>query len=436
MKKIFFLIGFLCTLVINAQSLGYNDLGVIFSEEKSNGTARYRGMSGAFGALGGDLSATEINPAGAAVFLKSEFSLSLNFRNENIVSDYYNTVNTQEEDYTNLSQAGAVFVFKNNNSKWSNTALGFNYSISNDYDKNWIANGNSNFPTFIYDSNFTDDGDDSNDIVYLNSDGQSFQNFTNGKNDKFTFSLASQYDDNLYIGGSVTSQDINFYQSVRLQENNNDSNGNTLQGSLSEELSTVGNGVSFSLGLISKASKNLRLGLSYKSPTWYDISEEFSDENGINRFDYTLRSPSKLTGSVAYIFNKNGLISLDYSTRNYSNINMTSNVDLSDVNNGFSTDLKNASELRLGVEIRTKNLNYRGGYHYQQSPYENALSSDHLKGYSLGIGYNFGNVKLDVSYEDANRTDVYNFYPQYSEINPVELKIDTSKVTASLTFNI
>ena len=204
MKNIFFLLGFLCTVVINAQSLGYNDLGVLFSDDQGNGTARYRGMSGAFGALGGDLSAIEINPAGAAVFLKSEFSFSLNFRNQNITSDYYSTLSTIEDDYTSISQAGAVFVFKNFNSKWINTAISLNYSTSRDFDNIWVAQGNSEFPTFIYDNNYTDDGDDTNDILYLNSDGQRFQNFTNGENDKFTFSLASQYDQNLYIGGSIS----------------------------------------------------------------------------------------------------------------------------------------------------------------------------------------------------------------------------------------
>ena len=98
--------------------------------------------------------------------------------------------------------------------------------------------------------------------------------------------------------------------------------------------------------------------------------------------------------------------------------------------------MKNASELRFGAEIRSKEFSFRGGYHYQKSPYKNALSSDHLKGYSLGLGYNFGNIKFDLSYEDANRTDVYDFYPQYPEINPTELNFDTSKITASLVFNI
>lgn len=66
----------LCVAYIsNAQTLDYNDIGVLFSTENINGTARYNAMSGAFGALGGDLSSIETNPAGAAVFLKVNFQL-------------------------------------------------------------------------------------------------------------------------------------------------------------------------------------------------------------------------------------------------------------------------------------------------------------------------------------------------------------------------
>ena len=209
MKKIFCFGVLLCSILITAQetdssiSLGYNDIGVLFSGEDNNGTARSRAMSGAFGALGGDLSATEINPAGMAVFLKSEVSASLNIRNQTINSNYYNTNTSFEDSFANLSQAGLVFAFESGNSKWIRTAVGFNYSISRDFNNSWSANGNSNFATFITDANYTDDGDDSNDTFYLNTDGQQFENQTSGKNDKYTFSIASQYSDNLYIGVSV-----------------------------------------------------------------------------------------------------------------------------------------------------------------------------------------------------------------------------------------
>ncbi|MDR0370456.1 MAG: hypothetical protein LBH80_01175, partial [Prevotellaceae bacterium] len=69
-----------CTLNISAQTtpdiynLQHNDI---------NGTARYMGMAGAFGALGGDVSAVKDNPAGLGVYRQSEFVTTLNLLTQN-----------------------------------------------------------------------------------------------------------------------------------------------------------------------------------------------------------------------------------------------------------------------------------------------------------------------------------------------------------------
>ena len=129
MKKLFFAVMLCITYISNAQTLNYNDIGVSFSKENINGTARYNAMSGAFGALGGDLSAIETNPAGAAVFLKSEFSLSLSNRNSQITSNFYGNSSLTDNDYSNLSQAGGIFVFKTrncNNIRIFKTAISIN----------------------------------------------------------------------------------------------------------------------------------------------------------------------------------------------------------------------------------------------------------------------------------------------------------------------
>ena len=42
------------------------------SQTDLNGTARYLGMSGAFGALGGDISSMSTNPAGLGIYRSSE----------------------------------------------------------------------------------------------------------------------------------------------------------------------------------------------------------------------------------------------------------------------------------------------------------------------------------------------------------------------------
>ncbi|VAW26595.1 putative hemin receptor, partial [hydrothermal vent metagenome] len=59
MRKLYLIVMLCITYISSAQTLSYNDIGVLFSQEKINGTARYNAMSGAFGALGGDLSSIE-----------------------------------------------------------------------------------------------------------------------------------------------------------------------------------------------------------------------------------------------------------------------------------------------------------------------------------------------------------------------------------------
>jgi len=388
---------FCIAFISNAQTLSYNDIGVLFSKENINGTARFNAMSGAFGALGGDLSSIETNPAGAAVFLKSEFSVSLNVRNIETASTFYGTNELIENDYTNLSQAGGVFVFNTrNNSNWSNLALSFNYSITNNFEDLWIASGNSGFApiTDLYDND---------PVIYGNSDGQYFENYTDGKNSKYSFTIASEYNDNLYVGASINTYDIDYYQSVLIEEYNNDGNGNTFDVSQIQELLTYGDGYSFNVGFISKPSDNIRFGLAYQSPVWYTLAEDFveydvviyendvntiEDFSGTNGFDYKLRTPSKLTGSFAYIFEKQGLISVDYIYKNYSNIKL-SNANFTEENIAFDSDLESTGQLRIGTEWRFDNLSLRGGYHTEKNPYKNAISSDNNEGFSLGAGYKF-----------------------------------------------
>jgi long-subunit fatty acid transport protein len=444
MKKIY-LIALLCIAYIsNAQTLSYNDIGVLFSKENINGTARYNAMSGAFGALGGDLSAIETNPAGAAVFLKSEFAVSVNNRNTQTTANFYGNSSLTDNDYSNFSQAGGVFVFKtHNNSNWSNVAFGINYSIANNFDDFWVASGNSGFAPIsdIYDND---------PVVYINSDGQYFENFTNGKNSKYTFTLASEYNDNLYVGASISTYNIEYYQNTLIEEYNNDGDGNTFDVSQTQELFTYGDGYSFNLGFISKINNNLRVGLAYQSPVWYTLAEDFveydvtifennvqtlTDYSGLNGFDYKLRTPSKLTGSLAYIFDKQGLISIDYIYKNYSNINL-SNANFGNENQIFNTDLESVGELRIGTEWRFDNLSLRGGYYLNKSPYKDALDSDGVEGYSFGAGFKFRNGKLDLSYQKSTNTTPYNFYPQYNQVNSTELDFNTSILTATLIFNI
>ena len=72
-KSVLFIFIFF-SLTINSQNL-QEILNITL--DRPNGTARFESMAGAFGALGGDLSAININPASSSVFNDNEYSISL-----------------------------------------------------------------------------------------------------------------------------------------------------------------------------------------------------------------------------------------------------------------------------------------------------------------------------------------------------------------------
>ena len=118
---------------------------VRFSNQDILGTARYRGMSGAFGALGGDLSSLQVNPAGSAVFLNSSGSITLSSGNVTNDVNYTNDFNSTSSNNLNFNQFGAVFVYKNRNesSKFNKLSLGITYDQTTDFTETFNAIGRS-----------------------------------------------------------------------------------------------------------------------------------------------------------------------------------------------------------------------------------------------------------------------------------------------------
>src|SRR5665647_3418232 len=84
-----------CTLIIaqtefDAQKYVQTDI---------NGTARYMGMGGAFGALGGDASAIKDNPAGLGIYRKSELSGTMNIMMQNTTSNWNDVKSIYDNPY-------------------------------------------------------------------------------------------------------------------------------------------------------------------------------------------------------------------------------------------------------------------------------------------------------------------------------------------------
>jgi hypothetical protein len=454
----------LTSFISNSQSLGYQDLATLFSSDDVNGTARFTAMSGAFGALGGDVSVMNINPAGLGFYNNSYFAGSLNSRNTAIQSNYYGNARNTQEQLFNFSQVGAVFVFDSAyKSDWGKFVLGFNYKITKDFTKTFDVQGNSGTSTF-------QDYPLDNNIppkVYNIAQEQRFDNNETGALTEFNVAFSSVHKEKLYLGASLIFYDLNYSQRSTLLELNADDNGNTLDAHLYQENITAGKGFSLNVGFIYKVNQNFRFGLSYQTPTVFSelleesnildnrgfmgdteiiVSEDLEflytnniDENGedfypIQRVAYSLKTPSKITASAAFIFGKNGLLSIDYSSKNYTNTKL-SNGGFSTQNRFFQNELKSAHALNIGSEWRFENFSFRGGYRYEQSPYKLAIASDNLEGYSFGGGYNFGKYRIDISFSDANRTAPYNFYAGF-DVNAANIITNNKVFTATLVINL
>lgn len=461
-----FIMGLVC-MGLSAQNI--NDV-LRYGGEDLQGTARFQAMGGAFGALGGDMSSLNINPAGSAVFNYSQFTITGSNYNRLNEATYGNTFTGTDVNNLEINQAGGVFVFKSPNSAWKKLALGLNYDLAQNFDDDIFINGTTtegidnyflNFAQgvpfgsltlapneFIEDAyldigelqgfgdqqaflgyfggviNPVDETDGNTSYVSnasYNNLTQNYRQLSTGFNSKFTANFSGQYQDNLYIGASLNFHSI-FYQRTTLLEESGFNPSSPVQNIRFDNfLNTEGDGFSFSLGAIAKLNENIRIGGSYQSPTWYRLLDDtsqrinsneadtdinFIDFDIVNLFEeYRIQIPSKLTGSVAVVFGKSGLISFDYSYQDMSNAELRPVNDpvFIQENDFIANQLGVVNTFRLGGEYRIERFSLRGGYRLEQSPFANTDRIGELTGYSAGLGYDFGGSRLDLAYGRTNR---------------------------------
>ena len=142
MKKIFLSLLLGSSIVSIAQETTIND-ALRYATSNLYGTARFRGMSGAFGAVGGDLSSINVNPAGSAFFTNNFGSVSGTSFNVHNNSNYFGTRTKENFSTLDLNQIGAVLVFndKSGKSNWSKIAVAINYENTNNFDNNLFSAG-------------------------------------------------------------------------------------------------------------------------------------------------------------------------------------------------------------------------------------------------------------------------------------------------------
>ena len=105
------------------------------SVDNITGTARFRAMSGAFGALGGDLSAITQNPAGSVFFNNNFGTITASNYNSKNIARYFGTTTRDNDSSLDLNQIGAVFIFKDASgaSDWKKISLAINYENTSNF---------------------------------------------------------------------------------------------------------------------------------------------------------------------------------------------------------------------------------------------------------------------------------------------------------------
>jgi len=299
------------------------------------GSARYTSMAGAFGALGGDLSAINDNPAASSVFLNSEVGGSVNFQTRQNQGLFSGTNQTTEDENFYFDQFGAVFVFNNTNqeSPWSRVSAAINVNRIANFDQNafvsgtntsgiqdyflYYADGIAFEDIQLYDDETVSDiyrylGDEvgygaqqaflgyqSYIVDHLSSDpsersyvsninSRQFRHdldFVNqGFHRKTSFNFSGLYQNKLHLGVNINRHRLEFSNEQRFFEGDHDLDSFVYDVNFDNSLISYGEGFSLQFGGILKLD-NIRLGLGYDSPQWIDIRDETRQELSTYRFE-------------------------------------------------------------------------------------------------------------------------------------------------------
>ena len=260
-----------------------------------------------------------------------------------------------------------------------------------------------------------------------------------GINRLYTFNISGSFKDKFYFGLNINSHRFDYTEKIDFYESNyaNESGIKALR--FNNYLTSLGEGGSFQIGSIYKLNNKIRLGLVINSPIYYTINESLSqflvtdlDSNPNNDElildpeteiffpEHKLNSAGSVKGSFAYIISTKGLLSLDFTRKNYSGIRYRpggNNYLDTSLNNEIRNKLRSNNIIQVGGEIRLNpQISLRAGYLAESSSsnlYDNSITN-----LSFGIGYSFDYGIIDLSYQN---TDYNNLRPIFNEglIDPI-----------------
>lgn len=457
------------------------------------GSARFESMAGSFGALGADFSAIQINPGGMGRFSSSQFLFSVN-NNAINTTGVYNDLSSDVSD--NSFKPNAIAVVFTNDASGENKGKVFRqfslgYTRSTNFDQTKYYEG-QNFNSLL--DVFANDGagilEENGDIydlrrfstamgldtetIFYDPDGVSYySNLTNGDMyhertitstggiGEFHIGLSENYMNQLYYGGSIGIRRINYEERIRHTETLLEPEGVSLESfDYMFNLATKGWGYNLKLGLIYLPKEELRLGFSFESPSIINLTDEYNanmigyhdfgtvpvPDEFIPRgeFGYRLKTPMKIRGSLAYIFDNRGAINFDVEFVNYPGARLSAapsglygSYDFQFENMEIRNQYRPVLNLRVGGEYKLSNEFFlRGGFALLPQPFTREIEnlSGINKTFAVGVGWERKNIMIDLSYRAVNmNTDYFAFDPS-QESNRTLFTTWSNVITVSTSF--
>lgn len=391
-----------------------------------NGTARYVGMGGALGALGGDITTMGTNPAGTALFRHNEAALG------------FSAVFTKENgqlghDATRASFDHAGIIFAMDQSTGDGSGLqyinfGINYvknrnhlgnihvpgvaglgagdfsqtwqvaGMANDAASSGISDGDWPVLADIFAPTFTDGKcNDDGAIAYDPALGEyygfaaadaAYRRATYGSNSQFDFNLSFNVSNQFFWGLSLGVYSNDWKRESLYGETGKDGN----YYDLTSWYDSKADGFDVKLGFICRpfADSPFRFGLSVNTPIWYKMDDvngwslrytdvansdySYQASGQAEPFRYSYRTPWKFGVSLGHTVGRDLAFGLEYnysdpSAARYYNDHWDNTEYFSYVNEKIGSALKPQHTLKMGVEYKVlPEIALRLGYNYVSSP--------------------------------------------------------------------
>jgi hypothetical protein len=288
----------------------------------------------------------------------------------------------------------------------------------------------------------------------------------NVKGAQYQWSLAygGNFNDKLFFGASLGITTLRYNYSTSYNESDysfSESPGydplNNLE--LNEDILIDGAGINLTLGLIYRLASFAQIGISFVTPTYYELSDSYSarlradwnirsDEDESSEpilSDYNITTPLKLSTGAAIFLGKYGLITGDVEFINYNKAKYDSNtpgVSFSPENEDIKFYYTNVVNYRMGAELRYNIFRLRGGYSIQNNPYKETFAIDRkITTVSAGGGVRFNKFFIDAAWLGSKGESSFSQYTiknaEGEDVGPVanlSNKVNSVMLTVGFTF--